>query len=119
MKTHRLLTLQKAAGVCTNVETLRTITKVVIGTSVQPSSSSGSFTAVSTKDLNWQTVKQLTSSTTSYDAIRHFTEHSGTGIHSCVVVEIVLKWWSVQTDTKHVDMSFVFYNNSILTVTVF
>ena len=30
-----------------------------------------------------------------------------TGIHPCVVVEIVLKWWRVRTDTEHVDMSFI------------
>ena len=99
-------TLQKAAGVCTNLETLRTITKIVIDTSVVQPSSSRSSTVVSTKDLNLETVKQLTSPTTSYDAIRHFTEHAGTGVYPCVVVEIVLKWWSVQTNTKD-DMSFI------------
>ena len=52
-------------------------------------------------------VKQLTSRTTSYDAIKDFTTHAGTGIHPCVVVEIVLKWWRVRTDREHVDMSFI------------
>ena len=52
-------------------------------------------------------VKQVTSRTTSYDAIKDFTTHAGTGIHPCVVVEIVLKWWRVRTDTEHVDMSFI------------
>ena len=99
-------TLQNTAGVRTNLETLRIITKIVIDTSVQPSPSR-SFTVVSTKDLNWETVKQLTSPTTSYDVIRHFTEHAGTGVHPCVVVEIVFKWWSVQTYTKDIDMSFI------------
>ena len=99
-------TLQNAAGVCTNLETLRTITKIVIDTSIQ-SSSSRISTVVSTKDLNWETVKQLTSPTTSYDVIRHFTEHAGTGFHPCVAVEMVCKWWSVQTDKKDIDMSFI------------
>ena len=49
----------------------------------------GSFTV---KDLNLERVKQLTSRTTSYDVIKDFTTHAGTGIHPCVVVEIVLKW---------------------------
>ena len=52
-------------------------------------------------------MKQLTSPITSYDVIKHFTENAGTGIHPCVVVEIVLKWWSVRTDREHVDMSFI------------
>ena len=64
----------------------------------------GSFTV---KDLNLERVKQVTSRTTSYDAIKDFTTHAGTGIHPCVVVEIVLKWWRVRTDTEHVDMSFI------------
>ena len=64
----------------------------------------GSFTV---KDLNLERVKQLTSRTTSYDAIKDFTTHAGTGIHPCVVVEIVLKWWRVRTDREHVDMSFI------------
>ena len=64
----------------------------------------GSFTV---KDLNLERVKQLTSRTTSYDVIKDFTTHAGTGIHPCVVVEIVLKWWRVRTDTEYVDMSFI------------
>ena len=63
--------------------------------------------ATSIKDLNWERVKQLTSPTTSYEYIKYFTEHAGTGIHPCVVVEIVLKWWSVRTDRDHVGMSFI------------
>ena len=66
----------------------------------------GSFT-ITVKDLNLERVKQLTSRTTSYDVIKDFTTHAGTGIHPCVVVEIVLKWWSVRTDREHVDMSFI------------
>ena len=96
------------------METLRKTTEILfdtsiytaIDTSTQPSSSRN-FTAQSIKNLCWERVKQLTSPTTSYDAIKYFTEHSGTGIHPCVVVEIVLKWWSVRTDGEHVDMSFI------------
>ena len=99
-------TLQKASSVCMNMETLRTINKISLDTSIQLSSC-WNFTAQSIKDLNWERIKQLTSPTTSYDAIKYFTEHAGTGIHPCVVVEIVLKWWSVRTDTEHVDMSFI------------
>ena len=68
---------------------------------------SKTFTVHSIKDLKWERVEQLTSPTTSYDAIKYFTENAGTGIHPCVVVEIVLKWWSVRTDREHVDMSFI------------
>ena len=139
--------LQKAARVCTNMETFRTITEILfdtcihtvinIDTSSQPSTSStftspsisketsqplpdsctknalphfgrpstyGSFTV---KDLNLERVKQLTSPTTSYGDLKYFTENAGTGIHPCLVVEIVLKWWSVRTDREHVDMSFI------------
>ena len=101
--------LQKAARVCRNMETLRKITEMLfdtnihkvtnIDTSIQPTSS--------VKDLNWERVKQLTSPTTSYGDIKYYTENAGTGIHPCVVVEIVLKWWSVRTDREHVDMGFI------------
>ena len=57
--------------------------------------------------LNWERVKQLTSPVTSYDAIKCFTENARTGMHPCVVVEIVLKWWCARTDREYVDMSFI------------
>ena len=98
--------LQKASSVWANMETLRTIDKILFDTSFQLSFS-GNFAAQSIKDLSWERVKQLTSPITSYDVIKHFTENAGTGIHPCVVVEIVLKWWSVRTDREHVDMSFI------------
>ena len=101
--------LQKAARVCANMETIRKITEMLfntnihkvtnIDTSIQPTSS--------VKDLNWERVKQLTSPTTSYVAIKYFAENAGTGIHPCVVAEIVLKWWNVRADTKFVNMSFI------------
>ena len=97
--------LQKAARVSTNTETLRKITEILfdtnihqvtnIDTSIQLSSS-WNFIASSIKDLNWERVEQLTSPVTSYDAIKYFTENAGAGIHPCVVVEIVLKWWRVR-----------------------
>ena len=116
--------LQKVARVCTNTETFRTITEILFDTSIhtvtnidassQPASSSSSqpsscwnFTASSIKDLNLERVKQLTSPTTPYEAIKYFTENAGAGIHPCVVVEIVLKWWRVRTDREQVDMSFI------------
>ena len=52
-------------------------------------------------------MRQLTSPVTSYDAIKYFTENAGTGIHPCVVMEIVLKWWSVRTDREQIDVSFI------------
>ena len=101
--------LQKAARVCANMETLRKITEMLfntnihkvtnIDTSIQPTSS--------VKDLNWERVKRLTSPTTPYETIKYFTENAGTGIHPCVVLEIVLKWWRVRTDREHIDMSFI------------
>ena len=99
-------TLQKASSVCANMEALRTINKILFDTNFQPSFS-GNFPVQSIKDLNWDRVKQLTSPTTPYEAIKHFTENAGAGIHSCVVVEIVLKWRRVRTDREHVDMSFI------------
>ena len=65
------------------------------------------FHSSSIKDLNWERVEKLTSPTTPYEAIKYFTENAGTGIHPCVVVEIVLKWWRVRADREHVDMSFI------------
>ena len=99
-------TLQKASSVCANMEALRTINKILFDTSFQPSFS-GNFAAQSIKDLKWERVKQLTSPTTPYETIKYFTENAGTGIHPCVVLEIVLKWWRVRTDREHVDMSFI------------
>ena len=99
-------TLQKASSVCANVEALRTINKILFDTSFRLSSS-GAFTAHSVKDLNWERVKQLTSLTTSYNAIKYFTKNAGITIHPCVVVEIVLKWWRIKTDRENVDMSFI------------
>ena len=105
-KSHCKETLQKASSVCTNMETLRKIIRISLDTSIQLSSC-WNLTAQSIKDLNWKRVEQLTSPTTSYGDIKYFTENAGTGIHPCVVVEIVLKWWNVRADTKHVDMSFI------------
>ena len=106
MKARCKQTLQKVSSVCTHIETLRKINKILVDTSIQLFSC-WNFTALSIKDLNWERVEQLTSPTTSYVAIKYFTENAGTGIHPCVVVEIVLKWWRVRTDREHVDMSFI------------
>ena len=57
--------------------------------------------------LSWERVEQLTSPTTPYDVIKYFTENAGTGIHPCVVAEIVLKWWKMRPTTEDVDMSFM------------
>ena len=106
-------TLQKASSVCMNMETLRTITKISLDKIIQLSpfwiqpASCWNFIASSIKDLNWERVMQLTSPTTPHEFIEYFTEHAGTGVHPCVIVEIVLKWWSVRTDTEQVDMSFI------------
>ena len=99
-------TLEKVSSACTHIETLRKINKIFVDTSIQPFSC-WNFTSLSINDLSWETVKQLTSPTTSYGDIKYFAENAGTGIHPCVVVEIVLKWWSERTDTEHVDMSFI------------
>ena len=99
-------TLQKVSSVCTNIETFRTISRILFNTGFQPSFA-WMFAAYSVKDLNWERVKQLTSPTASYDVIKYFTENAGITIHPCVVVEIVLKWWSERTDREHVDMSFI------------
>ena len=52
-------------------------------------------------------MKQLTSPATPYGFLKYFTENAGTGIHPCVVVEIVLKWSNVRTSTENVDMSLI------------
>ena len=90
------------------METLRTITRISLDTNIQFCSCWNFLVSVhSIKDLNWERVEKLTSPTTSYIAIKYLTENAGTGIHPCVVVEIVLKWWRVRTDREHVDMSFM------------
>ena len=99
-------TLQKVSSVCTHVETLRKINRIFADTSIQLSSC-WNFTATSIKDLNWERVEKLISPTTSYHAIKYFTENAGTRIHPCVVVEIVLKWWRVRTNREHADISFI------------
>ena len=99
-------TLQKASSVCTHVETLQKIDNISFDASIQLFSC-WNFAASSIKDLNWERVEQLTSPTTSHEAIKYFTENAGTGIHPCVVVEIFLKWWSERTDREQVDMSFL------------
>ena len=99
-------TLQKVSSVCTHVETLRKINEIFADTSIQLSSCRN-FTASSIKDLNWERVEKLISPITPYDTIKCFAENAGTGIHPCVVVEIVLKWWSVRTDKEQVDMGFI------------
>ena len=106
MKARCKQTLQKVSSVCTHIATLRKINKILFDTSFQPSFS-GNFPAQSIKDLNWERVEQLTSPTTSYEAIKYFTENARTGIHPCIVVEIVLKWWRVRKNREHVDMSFI------------
>ena len=99
-------TLQKASSVYTHLSTLTKINNISFDTSIQLFSC-WNFTASTIKDLNWERVEQLTSPTTSYVAIKYFTENAGTRIHPCVVVEIVLKWWSERTDREHVDISFI------------
>ena len=99
-------TLQKASSVCTHLETLTKINNISFDTSIQLFSC-WNFTASTIKDLNWERVERLTLPKTSYVAIKYFTENAGTGIHPCVVLEIVLKWWSVRTDREHVNMSFI------------
>ena len=113
-------TLQIASSICTNMETLRTINKIIFNTNIhkidkivvdtrshRKPSSSRTYTAHSTKDFNWERVKQLISPTTPYDAIKDFAQNEGAEIHPCVVVEIVLKWWRVRTHKVHVDLSFI------------
>ena len=113
-KSRCMLTLQKASSVCTNMETLRKINKILSDTNIQAitsiqaiTNSYKNFAVHSIKDLNWKRVKQLTSPIASYGAIKYFAEEAGQRIHPCVVVEIVLKWWSKRADTGEVDMSFI------------
>ena len=98
-------TLQKVSSICTHVEIFRKINTISLDTSIQLSSC-WNFTDLSINDLNWEIVGQLTSPTTPYEAIKCFAEQTAAEIHPCVVVEIVLKWWSVRTDREHVNMSF-------------
>ena len=93
--------INKVSSVCTNIEMCK---RMIILLTDQNKMAN---TVISIKDLNWVTVKLLTSPLTSYDAIKYFAENAGAGIHPCVMVEIVLKWWRVRTGTEHVDMSFI------------
>ena len=107
-------TLQKASCVFTNMETLRKINKILFDISIQTMTSilasDRNFAVHSIFDLDWKKVNYLTSSRTSYIEIKYFTENarSRTRIHPCVVMEIVLKWWSKRTDSRgEFDMSFI------------
>ena len=40
-------------------------------------------------------IEKLTNPSTTYDTIRYFTKYVAKDIHSCVIGEIVLKWWRV------------------------
>ena len=91
--------IKKVSTVCTNTNTFRRM--IMLLTDLDK------MMITSLKILNQEKVRQLTSPATSYGTIKSFAEEAGTGIHPCVVMEIVLKWWSVSTDTEHVDMSFI------------
>ena len=114
-KSRCVQTLHKASCACTNMPTLRKINKILFDTSIQAITSIRNyrnFAADFIKDLGLTSTKvnELTSPTTSYGVIKCFTEGAaaGTGIHPCVVVEIVLKWWSQRTDRRgEYDMSFI------------
>ena len=93
--------INKVSTICTNTETFRRM--IILLTDLNNKMTK----AMMYECLNWERVKQLTSPSTPYEAIKYFMEHAGTGIHPCVVVEIILKWWSERTDREHVDMSFI------------
>ena len=61
-------TLQTIVKILFNINIL-TITKIVVDTSTQASSSE-TFAVQSIKDLNWERVEQLTSPTTSYSILK-------------------------------------------------
>ena len=97
-------TLKKISAVCTDVETLQTISYLLADLNLE---NTYEITQLCTKDLTKEKVNQLTSSTTPYATILSFTKQAGKEIHPCVVVEIVLKWWSNQKDRKQLDMGFI------------
>ena len=84
----------KVTNFCTNIKTLRNMITLLTN-----------FNKITIENLNWE--KELTSPTTSYDAIKLFTERAGKRMHPCLVVEIVLKWWILRSNTEHPDMSFI------------
>ena len=100
-KFYFIQSINKVSTVCTNIKTFRRITILLTDLNKMAN------TVIYMKDLNWERVKQLTSPTTPYDAIKHFTEHARTGIHPCVVMDIALKWWSIRADKEHIDMRFL------------
>ena len=93
--------ISKVSTVCTNIKMCKRM--IILLTDLNKMGN----TVISIKDLKKERVEQLTSPATSCDAIKNFMDHAGKGIHPCVVVEIVLKWWSVRKDREHVDMSFI------------
>ena len=95
-------TLKKVYRICSNEVTLGTIRTLLAH------EGSRCISEIAVTDLNWETVRLLTSPTTSYDTIRNFVEKAGTEIHPCVVAEIVLKWWSVRENAdNNLSMGFI------------
>ena len=100
-KFYLIQSINKIFTVCKNTETLKRM--IILLTDLNKIANA----VISIKDLDRERVDQLSSPTTPFDAIKHFTEHARTRIHPCVVVEIILKWWSVRKDIKKKDMRFI------------
>ena len=87
--TERLL--RKFSSVCNNIQDFRKIANI------QSDMLRYRGLTVSSKDkLSWKLIRMLTSPSTSDDAMRYFTEHTGRELHPCITAEIVLKWWHVK-----------------------
>ena len=97
-------TLKKISVVCTDVETLQIISSLLADLNLK---NTYEITELCAKDLTKEKINQLTSLTTPYATILSFTKQAGKEIHPCVVVEIVLKWWSNQKDREQLDMGFI------------
>ena len=83
---------KKLSSVCNDVETSRKISTLLTNIHevrlLQMDYSS--------KNLSYEFIEKLTSLSTSFDAIRYFTEHGAKDVHPCNLGEIVLKWWRVR-----------------------
>ena len=85
---------KKLTSVCYDVEIFRKISTMLASiyclTLLQMDYSSP------TEGLFYEFIKKLTSPSTTFGAIRHFTEHRTKDVHPCILGEIVLKWWRVR-----------------------
>ena len=89
--------LKKLSTVCNEVEFLRKIA-ILQNDAFSILLFYKEVALCTTVSLTRLLVEKLTNPSIAYDTIRYFTEYAAKDVHSCVIGEIVLKWWSVNSE---------------------